>query len=138
MIDYAHSSSSVENVLNELNMFKQNRLIIVIGAGGNRDKLKRSEYGKSCLKYGDLIYICNDNPRNEDPLSIAKMIKINDDKRFIIELNRKKAIEEAIINSKEDDLIIILGRGNENYQIINNKRIFLNDYEVCKHVLFNR
>ena len=138
MIDYAHSSSSVENVLNELNMFKQNRLIIVIGAGGNRDKLKRSEYGKSCLKYGDLIYICNDNPRNEDPLSIAKMIKINDDKRFIIELNRKKAIEEAIINSKEDDLIIILGRGNDNYQIINNKRIFLNDYEVCKHVLFNR
>ena len=66
------------------------------------------------------------------------MIKINDDKRFIIELNRKKAIEEAIINSKEDDLIIILGRGNENYQIINNKRFFLNDYEVCKHVLFNR
>ena len=135
MIDYAHSSGSVDNVLNELNSFKQNRLIIVIGAGGNRDKIKRSEYGKSCLKYGDLIYICNDNPRNEDPLSIAKMIKINDDKRFIIELNRKKAIEKAIKEASVDDIVIILGRGNENYQIINNKKIYLNDYEVCEHVL---
>ena len=63
------------------------------------------------------------------------MIKINDDKRFIIELTRKKAIEKAIKEASVDEIVIILGRGNENYQIINNKKIYLNDYEVCEHVL---
>ena len=132
MIDYAHSAKSVENVLKELSFFKQERLIIVIGAGGDRDRTKRKEYGKSCLKYGDLIYITNDNPRSEDPLKIAQMIKVSNDKRFIIELNRKNAIKTAIAEAHPSDIVVILGRGNEDYQIINTKKIYLNDYEEVR------
>ena len=130
LIDNAHSKQSVENVLKEISLFKQNKLICVIGAGGNRDKTKRSEYGKSCLKYCEEIYVCNDNPRKEDPYKIASMIALNND--FKIILNRKKAISEAIKNASRDDIIVILGRGNEEYQIINDKRIYLNDYEEVK------
>lgn len=137
MIDYAHSSKGVERVLCELNNFKQNRLIIVIGAGGNRDNHKRSEYGKSCLRYGDLIFVTNDNPRKENPSKIANMIMVNKDERFIEELNRKVAIRKAIKIANEDDIVVILGRGNEEYQIINDSKIPLNDYEEAKKCFIN-
>ena len=137
MIDYAHSKQSVDNVLNQLSSFKQNRIIVVIGAGGNRDKSKRSEYGKSCLKYADLIYVTNDNPRNEDPYSIAKMIVPFNNEKFIIELNRKLAIKKAIKEANVDDIVVILGRGNEEYQIINDKRIPLSDYEEVNKCLMD-
>lgn len=132
LIDYAHSPKSVENVLKELTSFKQTQLIVVIGAGGNRDKQKRAEYGKICLKYADKIFVTNDNPRNEDPLIIAKSIMINNDEKFILELNRKNAIKRAIKMANESDIIAILGRGNEEYQIIGDKMIYLNDYEEAK------
>lgn len=132
LIDYAHSSKSVENVLKELSSFKQNQLIVVIGAGGNRDKQKRAEYGKICLKYADKIFVTNDNPRNEDPLTIAKAIMVNKDERFILELNRKNAIKKAMKMADQSDIVAILGRGNEEYQIVGNKRIYLSDYEEAK------
>lgn len=137
MIDYAHSKNSVENVLKELFSFKQNRLIVVIGAGGDRDKTKRIEYGKSCDKYGDIVFVTNDNPRKEDPYVIAKMIIPYNSNKFIIELNRKIAIQKAIKEAKVDDIVVILGRGNEEYQIIKDKRIQLNDYEEVKKCLMN-
>lgn len=137
MIDNAHSKESVNNVIKELSSFKQNKIIIVIGAGGNRDKTKRIEYGKACSKYGDIIYVTNDNPRKEDPLMIAKSIIPFNNQKFLIELNRKQAIKKAIDSASKDDIVVILGRGNEEYQIINDKKIPLNDYEEVKKCLGN-
>ena len=88
LIDNAHSKQSVENVLKEISLFKQNKLICVIGAGGNRDKTKRSEYGKSCLKYCEEIYVCNDNPRKEDPYKIASMIITQPYKKMLVHIIR--------------------------------------------------
>lgn len=132
MIDYAHSPSSVEAVLNELEAFRQKRMIIVIGAGGERDVKKRALYGKSCQKHGDIVFVTNDNPRGEDPLKIAQMIAVEGDEKFRIELNRKKAIRGAIEEAQNEDIVIILGRGNEEYQLIQNRKIALNDYEVAE------
>ena len=128
MIDDAHSVKSVENLLKEISMFKQNRVLILIGAGGERDKSKREEYGNLSMIYGDVVIVTNDNPRSESPSLIAEQIKGKHD-NFIIELNRKKAIEEIIKMANKDDIILIIGRGNEEYQNINNRLIPCNDYE---------
>lgn len=134
MIDDAHSSKSVENLLKEISMFKQNRILILIGAGGDRDKSKREEYGNLASKYGDLVIVSNDNPRTESPSLIANQIKGKHDD-FIIELNRKKAIENIIKTANKDDIVLIIGRGNEEYQNINNRLVPCNDYyEVARWV----
>lgn len=135
IIDYAHSPKSVDNILSQVSLLKREKIILVIGAGGNRDKTKRPLYGKSAIQYADRIIVCNDNPRQENPLDIAQSIVIKNDPRFEIILNRKKAIITAIESANKDDIVVILGRGNEDYQIIGNKKIALNDYEVCYQCL---
>ncbi len=137
IIDYAHSPSSVENVLSQLSLLKQNRIIAVIGAGGDRDKTKRSLYGKSCLKYAEMTIVCNDNPRSESPMEIARAITNDDKEHFKIILNRKDAIKYAINQANIDDIVVIMGRGNEEYQYIGSQKIHLNDYEVAKKCLSN-
>jgi len=134
MIDDAHSPKSVENLLKEISMFKQNRILILIGAGGERDISKREEYGNLSAKYGDIVIVSNDNPRTESPLLIAEQIK-GKHEDFIIELNRKKAIEKIIKLANKDDIVLIIGRGNEEYQNINNRLIPCNDYfEVSRWI----
>lgn len=137
LIDYAHSPKSVENVLQQTSALKRNKIIVVIGAGGNRDKSKRKTYGEICLKYADEIYVCNDNPRDENPLSIAKDIAFNQDNKFNIILNRRTAINKAIMNANKEDIVLVLGRGNEEYQYFSNMKIPFSDYEECKKCLQN-
>ena len=128
MIDYAHSPKALENILLNVTAFKQNRILVLFGAGGNRDNKKRRRYGDILYKYADKIYLTNDNPRNEDPLKIALDVKGSYIEKFEIVLNRKDAIKQIINESNIDDIILILGRGNEEYQHINNQHIYLNDY----------
>ncbi len=133
MIDYAHSPKSFFNVLKEV--YKVNKsIILVFGSGGEREIEKRAKYGEYALKYARKIILTNDNPRNEDPYNIIEEIKQNRD-GFEVILNRKKAIEKAIKCAKKDDIVLILGRGNEEYQLIKNQRIKLNDYEIVEEIL---
>lgn len=133
MIDYAHSPKSFLNVLKEV--YKLNKeIILVFGSGGNREIEKRNKYGEYALKYAKTSILTNDNPRSEDPYKIIEDIKQNHS-NFEVILNRKKAIRFAIKIAKKDDIILILGRGNEEYQIIKNKRIKLNDYDIVKEIL---
>ncbi len=128
IIDYAHTASSVSLVLSEISTLINSRLFIICGCGGNREKEKRSEIGKILSKYENVL-LTTDNPRNENPLDI-----INDINKDINPLpyiiDRKEAIYYQLNKMNINDYLIILGKGNEDYMEINNKRIHFNDLEV--------
>ena len=124
-------------VLQSLNLIRKNKLWLVFGCGGNRDKNKRKKMGQVAKFYADQIIITSDNPRNENELDICNEIMIgcaNHDNVEII-LDRKIAIKTAINKSQKNDIILIAGKGHENYQEINGKMITFNDTEVVHEVL---
>lgn len=136
-IDYAHTEKALLMVLQSLNLIRKNKLWLVFGCGGNRDKNKRQKMGQVAKFYADNIIITSDNPRYENELDICNEIMIgctNHDNVKII-LDRKKAIKTAINKSQKNDIILIAGKGHENYQEINGKMITFNDAEVVHEVL---
>ena len=146
-VDYAHTPDALKNVLKTLRNIleilrkKSNqevRLISVFGAGGNRDKTKRPLMGKVASKYSDIIILTSDNPRNENPLNIIKEIKKGIPlyfKNLLIEVDREKAIHKAIELSNPYDIILIAGKGHENYQIIGNQKLPFNDKEIVNKII---
>lgn len=129
LIDYAHSIKSMENVLKNIKSLTNKKIVLIFGAGGNRDILKRKVYGDIALKYAHKIILTNDNPRDEDEYKIINDI-INKRNGFIIIKSRALAIKKAIKNLKEHELVVILGRGNETYQYLKNYKRKLNDYNL--------
>ncbi|MFA7435573.1 MAG: UDP-N-acetylmuramoyl-L-alanyl-D-glutamate--2,6-diaminopimelate ligase [Bacilli bacterium] len=133
VIDFAHTPDGVNNVIDFLNSVKINNLYVVIGCGGDRDKSKRKVIGDIVSRKADFVFLTNDNPRTEDQLSIINDIlegvKTNN---YVVILNRKMAIEEAYKRSLNGDIIAILGKGNEQYQIINNEKIKFSDKEIVQ------
>ncbi|MBW7942737.1 MAG: UDP-N-acetylmuramoyl-L-alanyl-D-glutamate--2,6-diaminopimelate ligase, partial [Candidatus Kuenenia stuttgartiensis] len=107
------------------------------GCGGDRDKGKRAKMGHIAEKYSDLFWITNDNPRSEDPLNIIREIQrgIKRDSCYKVQLDRKVAIEEALLEAKKGDVVVIAGKGHERCQILKDKSIPFDDCEVVKQVL---
>ena len=141
IIDYAHTPDAYEKIYSTVKEICKNKEIIsVFGCGGERDKSKRPKMGKISEKFSKHIYLTNDNPRNENDDSIIKDILsgiINQNTISIIK-NRSKAITECIKNHK-DSVIVILGKGRENYQIVKNEKIFHSDINIIKkHLDENR
>jgi UDP-N-acetylmuramoyl-L-alanyl-D-glutamate--2,6-diaminopimelate ligase len=134
VVDYAHTDDAMKNVLTTLRQLKKNRLIVVFGAGGDRDKTKRPKMGKVAINLADIVIITNDNPRTEDPdLIISDIMKgIYNHEKIIIEKDRKLAIIKALEMSKEGDIVAILGKGHEDYQIIGDKKYHFDDREIVK------
>ncbi len=137
-IDYAHTPDALENVIKTLIEYKESlklgNIYVVFGAGGNRDKTKRPIMGSIVSSLADKIIITSDNPRDEDPLEIINDILkgIKNKNNVIIEPDREKAIIKALNDMKLNDILLIAGKGHENYQIIGNKRIFFSDKEIVK------
>jgi UDP-N-acetylmuramoyl-L-alanyl-D-glutamate--2,6-diaminopimelate ligase len=133
-IDYAHSPEALESVCKYLYKKKKNKLVIVFGAGGERDKGKRGQMGEVADKYCEKIYITSDNPRNEDPQKIADMIigGVKGFEKICVELDRASAIKNAINELSEEDILLIAGKGHENKQIIGNKCLDFSDFEEVK------
>lgn len=139
-VDYAHTPDALDNVLKSIKSFARGRIIIVFGCGGNREKAKRPLMGKIAQKYSDLAIITSDNPRYEEPNEIIKDILIGIDKNkedYIVIVDRKDAIKEAIQRAKEGDIVIIAGKGHENYQIIKDEVIEFDDKLVATEILNN-
>jgi len=136
LVDYAHTPDALEKALltckNQLK--NTNKLICVFGCGGNRDKTKRPLMGKIASDLSNYIILTNDNPRFEEPIQIIEDIKkgITDTSNVEVILDREKAIEKAIKISQKDDIILIAGKGHENYQIIGDKKIHFDDNEILK------
>jgi UDP-N-acetylmuramoyl-L-alanyl-D-glutamate--2,6-diaminopimelate ligase len=137
VIDYAHTPDALENILQSLNQIKKNKVISVFGAGGNRDKAKRPLMGSVTEKLSDVIILTSDNPRYEDPMDIINDILqgIKDKTKVIIQQDRKKAIEKALKLAQKNDIILIAGKGHENYQIVKDQTIHFDDREVVEELL---
>lgn len=135
-IDYAHNALSMENVLKTLREYNPKRLVTVFGAGGNRPKIRRYEMGEMSGKYSDLSVITSDNPRFENPMDIIEDIKIGMNKtsgKYVVIPDRKDAIKYCIENAREGDIIVLAGKGHEDYQEIKgikypmDERIIINE-----------
>jgi len=135
-IDYAHTPDALERVLKTLRSIYNKKIILVFGAGGNRDHSKRPIMGK-VSQIADIVILTNDNPRDEEPIEIIKDIESGMFKAHIIELDRKKAIELAISISNKDDVVLIAGKGHETYQEIKGIKHHFDDEEVVRQALLS-
>ncbi len=137
ILDYAHTPDALEKSLISLReQFKNRKISIVFGCGGNRDKTKRPIMGKIANKYCDRIYLTDDNPRNESPKIIRSSIKKNIDKSKVFEIsNRAGAIKKAIYDLKTGDILIVSGKGHEKIQEYKNiKKLFSDQKQILKNI----
>jgi len=133
-LDYAHTPDALENAILSLRQHFKKKITVVFGCGGERDKSKRRLMGKIAKKYCDKIFVTDDNPRNENPKKIRKDIMKGLKNSNAKEIgNRKKAILYALKKSYPNEVILIAGKGHENYQILGNKKIFLSDKNIIKN-----
>ena len=129
-IDYAHTPDAVINVLKNAIEYKKGKIITIIGCGGDRDRTKRPIMGRAAEEYSDYVIFTDDNPRTEDEKQIMKDIidGLNKDNHEII-FNRKEAIRKGIDLLNNNDLLMILGKGHEDYQILGHEKIHFSDKE---------
>lgn len=128
-IDYAHTPDALKNAILSLRKHAKNRLVLVFGCGGDRDKDKRHLMGKIAQEFADVAIVTDDNPRNEDPKSIRKMIlDSSPDAKEIGD--RKEAIKFAINQIRSGDILLVAGKGHEDYQVLANGKIHFSDKET--------
>ena len=133
IVDYAHTPDAIKNILNSVCEFKKSKVYTIVGCGGNRDKSKRSGMGEIATNLSDYVIFTNDNPRFEDPYKIVDDIVSNLSKdNYEIILDRSLAIKKGISYLKKKDILLILGKGHENYQIVNDTKKHFDD---CEEVL---
>jgi UDP-N-acetylmuramoyl-L-alanyl-D-glutamate--2,6-diaminopimelate ligase len=138
MIDYAHNAMSLESLLTTLKAYKPKRLVCVFGCGGNRSKARRYEMGEVSGKLADLTIITSDNPRFEEPQDIINDIKIGIDKtsgNYVEVIDRKEAIRYAIEHAQVGDVIVLAGKGHEDYQEIKGVKYDMDERVLIKEVL---
>ena len=130
VIDYAHTPDAVEKVITAYNELKKNRVITLVGCGGDRDPKKRPIMGEIASRLSDYVIFTSDNPRTEDPQAIMNDILegVKKDNYEVI-LDRRQAIKHGIDIMEKDDILLILGKGHEDYQIIGKEKIHLDDVE---------
>lgn len=141
VIDYAHTTSSVETLFKTIKSVSANRCIAVIGAPGERETEKRFLFGKIAGKFCDVVIVTTDNPASENPrrimFEIASGVKTTNAKCLLIE-DRQKAIKKAIQIAPQNTNILIVGKGSEDYQIFGDKKIGYSDYKVVEKILKNK
>lgn len=138
IVDYAHSPDGLRNVLQTVNEFVKGKVITVFGCGGDRDNSKRPVMGEVAGKHSDFCVVTSDNPRTEEPNSILDQIEPGvkkTDCEYVKIVDRKEAIQYAIDHAKKDDVIMIAGKGHEDYQIIGHKKIHFDDVEIVKELI---
>jgi UDP-N-acetylmuramoyl-L-alanyl-D-glutamate--2,6-diaminopimelate ligase len=138
VVDFAHTPEALESVLSSLKSLVEKRVICVFGCGGDRDKLKRSKMGRVATVYADYVFVTSDNPRSEDPQKIID--DITDGictSNFEIDENRTRAIVKAINFSSRGDVILIAGKGAEDYQEIKGVKYNYSDFDVLKDYILD-
>lgn len=138
VIDYAHTPDGLQNILKTFRECPKNRLVVVFGCGGDRDKTKRPQMGAIAARLADFVIVTSDNPRTEEPSQIIKDIvagmKGISTPGKVIE-NRIEAIKFAVANAKSGDIIVLAGKGHETYQIIGHDTVHLDEREVVAEAL---
>ncbi len=139
IVDYAHTPDGMKQVLSTARALTDNKIITVFGCGGDRDRLKRPQMGSIASELSDYTIITSDNPRTEDPMKIigeiVKGIKNTDGNAIRIMPDRKSAIQRAMELAKENDLVMILGKGHETYQVLKDTVVPFDDRQIVKEIL---
>lgn len=134
-VDYAHTPDAIRNVASVLRPLTRRRLILVFGCGGDRDRTKRPLMARAAAEFAHAIVVTSDNPRTEDPRAIIEEIMTGFDaearRRVVVEPDRRAAIRTALAGAAEGDVVLIAGKGHEDYQIIGKDRIHFDDVEVA-------
>lgn len=137
MIDYAHNAMSLESLLKSLREYEPHRIVTVFGCGGNRDRNRRFEMGEVSSRLADLSIITSDNPRDEEPMAIIEDILQGVKKAegaYVTIPDRKEAIRYAIEHGEEGDIIILAGKGHEDYQIIKGVKYHMDERELVAEI----
>jgi UDP-N-acetylmuramoyl-L-alanyl-D-glutamate--2,6-diaminopimelate ligase len=139
LVDYAHSPDGLRRALETAKRVTEGRVIVVFGCGGDRDRTKRPVMGELATRLADLCVVTSDNPRSERPEAIIGEILAGIPKeargRCSVEVNRASAIRLAIEQARPNDLVLIAGKGHEDYQIFADRTIHFDDREVAQDVL---
>ncbi len=141
IVDYAHTPDALENVLKTIQEIRSGneQLVTVVGCGGNRDKAKRPKMAVIAAKYSNQVILTSDNPRDEDPEEIIKDMKVGlspvEARRTLSITNREEGIRTACILAKPNDIILVAGKGHEDYQEIKGEKIHFDDKEVLAEFL---
>lgn len=144
VVDYAHTPDGLENILTTAQKIVEGRILVVFGCGGDRDATKRPIMGRIAAQYGDVIYVTSDNPRTEDPAAIVKDVAagvkeaLREGTRYEVIVDRKTAIQTAISQAHAGDIVLIAGKGHEDYQILKDRTIHFDDREVARQALKER
>jgi UDP-N-acetylmuramoyl-L-alanyl-D-glutamate--2,6-diaminopimelate ligase len=142
-VDYAHTEDALVRLLTAAQALKTGRIITVFGCGGDRDRGKRPKMGEAAVRYSDVVILTSDNPRTEDPISILEHVETG-----VIEAmrqrphvlyrkvpDRREAIETAVREAHRGDIVLIAGKGHEDYQIIGTKKVHFDDREVARNAI---
>jgi UDP-N-acetylmuramoyl-L-alanyl-D-glutamate--2,6-diaminopimelate ligase len=142
LVDYAHKPEALEKSIKEVKRLASGRVFVVFGCGGDRDRSKRAPMGKIAVQLADLAIVTSDNPRTEDPLKIIEEIekgaKEVSTRRYLVIPDRRAAIKQAIALAREEDCVLITGKGHEQYQIIGEKLVPFDDREEARGALAGR
>jgi UDP-N-acetylmuramoyl-L-alanyl-D-glutamate--2,6-diaminopimelate ligase len=138
-VDYAHTQDALSNVISTLRQITRNKIIVVFGCGGDRDRTKRPAMGKTVTELSDYAVITSDNPRSEDPQAIIEDIARGISKdNYCIVPDRTAAIRAALSRGSDGDVVLIAGKGHETYQIIKDTVLHFDDREVVRECLKSR
>jgi UDP-N-acetylmuramoyl-L-alanyl-D-glutamate--2,6-diaminopimelate ligase len=143
VVDYAHTEDALLRLLTAAQALKTNRIITVFGCGGDRDRGKRPKMGRAAVEYSDVVILTSDNPRTEDPMAILHEVEIGvrdalarrNHVQYQLVPDRREAIGAAIREARRGDMVLIAGKGHEDYQIIGTKKFHFDDREVAREAI---
>ena len=139
VVDYAHNAASLQSVIEAMKSYAKGRVITLFGCGGNRSVVRRYEMGEVSGRYSDYTIVTSDNPRDEDPMLIIGDIlegMKKTDGLYEVEPDRKEAIRKAVEMAKEGDLVLIAGKGHEDYQEFKDKqKVHFSDVETAEEII---
>jgi UDP-N-acetylmuramoyl-L-alanyl-D-glutamate--2,6-diaminopimelate ligase len=143
VVDYAHTEDALVRLLTAVQAVKTHRIITVFGCGGDRDRGKRPKMGRAAVEYSDVVVLTSDNPRTEDPLAILREVeagvrealKGRPQVEYHLIADRREAIVAAVRLARAGDIVLIAGKGHEDYQILGTKKVHFDDREVAREAI---
>ena len=143
VVDYAHTDDALVRLLTAAQALKTDRIITVFGCGGDRDRGKRPKMGRAAVEYSDVVVLTSDNPRTEDPMAILREVEVGVREALVhrshvqyrLVPDRREAIGAAIREAHRGDMVLIAGKGHEDYQIIGTKKFHFDDREVAREAI---
>jgi len=143
VVDYAHTEDALVRLLTAAQAIKTHRIITLFGCGGDRDRGKRPKMGRAAVEYSDVVVLTSDNPRTEDPMAILREVEVGvhealqgrSQVEYHLVPDRRDAIRTAVGLARSGDIVLIAGKGHEDYQILGTKKVHFDDREVAREAI---